>query len=83
MPTVSCATLANGARQLVVHEAFEMTRHLERLMHDQLPGAVPRLRIEPFGIEHGLMTTIRAYTGDQRLQDAPHQASVGPAQQGP
>jgi glyceraldehyde 3-phosphate dehydrogenase len=24
------------------------------------------------GIEHGLMTTIHAYTGDQRLQDAPH-----------
>lgn len=25
-----------------------------------------------FGIEKGLMTTIHAYTGDQRLQDAPH-----------
>jgi glyceraldehyde 3-phosphate dehydrogenase len=24
------------------------------------------------GIRHGLMTTIHAYTGDQRLQDAPH-----------
>ena len=24
------------------------------------------------GIEHGLMTTIHAYTSDQRLQDAPH-----------
>jgi glyceraldehyde 3-phosphate dehydrogenase len=24
------------------------------------------------GIEHGLMTTIHAYTADQRLQDAPH-----------
>jgi glyceraldehyde 3-phosphate dehydrogenase (phosphorylating) len=24
------------------------------------------------GITHGLMTTIHAYTGDQRLQDAPH-----------
>ena len=24
------------------------------------------------GIKHGLMTTIHAYTGDQRLQDAPH-----------
>ena len=28
---------------------------------------------EKFGIEKGLMTTIHAYTGDQRLQDAPHQ----------
>lgn len=25
-----------------------------------------------FGIESGLMTTIHSYTGDQRLQDAPH-----------
>lgn len=27
---------------------------------------------ETFGIERGLMTTIHAYTGDQRLHDAPH-----------
>ncbi|MFT0848565.1 type I glyceraldehyde-3-phosphate dehydrogenase [Actinomycetaceae bacterium L2_0104] len=27
---------------------------------------------DEFGIERGLMTTIHAYTGDQRLQDAPH-----------
>jgi glyceraldehyde 3-phosphate dehydrogenase len=27
---------------------------------------------ERFGIEHGLMTTIHAYTADQRLQDMPH-----------
>ncbi|MDP6036937.1 MAG: type I glyceraldehyde-3-phosphate dehydrogenase [Candidatus Latescibacteria bacterium] len=27
---------------------------------------------ESFGVEHGLMTTIHAYTGDQRLIDAPH-----------
>ncbi|EEH63331.1 glyceraldehyde-3-phosphate dehydrogenase, type I [Gleimia coleocanis DSM 15436] len=27
---------------------------------------------EKFGIEMGLMTTIHAYTGDQRLHDAPH-----------
>jgi glyceraldehyde 3-phosphate dehydrogenase len=27
---------------------------------------------ETVGIERGLMTTIHAYTGDQRLQDAPH-----------
>jgi glyceraldehyde 3-phosphate dehydrogenase len=25
-----------------------------------------------FGIEHGMMTTIHAYTADQRLQDLPH-----------
>ncbi len=27
---------------------------------------------EAFGVESGLMTTIHAYTSDQRLQDAPH-----------
>jgi glyceraldehyde 3-phosphate dehydrogenase (phosphorylating) len=27
---------------------------------------------QAFGIEHGLMTTVHAYTADQRLQDAPH-----------
>ncbi|HEX6459323.1 MAG TPA: type I glyceraldehyde-3-phosphate dehydrogenase [Thermoleophilaceae bacterium] len=27
---------------------------------------------DTFGIKHGLMTTIHAYTADQRLQDAPH-----------
>jgi len=27
---------------------------------------------EAFGIEHGFMTTIHAYTSDQNLQDAPH-----------
>jgi glyceraldehyde 3-phosphate dehydrogenase (phosphorylating) len=27
---------------------------------------------DELGIEHGLMTTIHAYTGDQRLTDAPH-----------
>src|SRR5258707_3953837 len=27
---------------------------------------------ESFGIEQGLMTTIHAYTSDQRLQDMPH-----------
>ena len=27
---------------------------------------------DSFGIEKGLMTTIHAYTADQRLQDAPH-----------
>lgn len=27
---------------------------------------------DEFGIEYGLMTTIHAYTGDQRIHDAPH-----------
>lgn len=27
---------------------------------------------DEFGVEHGLITTIHAYTADQRIQDAPH-----------
>ena len=33
---------------------------------------VAKVLHEAVGIEHGLMTTIHAYTADQRLQDMPH-----------
>ena len=33
---------------------------------------VAKVLHESFGIRHGVMTTIHAYTGDQRLLDAPH-----------
>jgi glyceraldehyde 3-phosphate dehydrogenase len=33
---------------------------------------VAKVLHETVGIRHGLMTTIHAYTSDQRLQDAPH-----------
>ncbi|WKK61591.1 type I glyceraldehyde-3-phosphate dehydrogenase [Corynebacterium sp. P3-F1] len=33
---------------------------------------VAKVLNDAFGIERGLMTTIHAYTGDQRIQDAPH-----------
>ncbi len=35
---------------------------------------VPIVKVlhDSFGIEHGMMTTIHAYTGDKRLQDMPH-----------
>src|SRR4051794_22635245 len=33
---------------------------------------VARVLHDALGIEHGVMTTIHAYTADQRLQDAPH-----------
>lgn len=33
---------------------------------------VAKVLDEAFGIKSGLMTTIHAYTGDQRIQDAPH-----------
>jgi glyceraldehyde 3-phosphate dehydrogenase len=36
--------------------------------------AAPLVKIlhEAFGVEHGLLTTVHAYTSDQRLIDAPH-----------
>jgi glyceraldehyde 3-phosphate dehydrogenase len=33
---------------------------------------VARVLHDAFGIQHGVMTTIHAYTADQRLQDMPH-----------
>jgi glyceraldehyde 3-phosphate dehydrogenase len=35
---------------------------------------VPLVKVldDAFGIEHGLMTTVHAYTGDQQLVDGPH-----------
>ena len=33
---------------------------------------VAKVLHDTIGIEHGLMTTVHAYTADQRLQDAPH-----------
>src|SRR3954470_1670647 len=33
---------------------------------------VARVLHDALGVEHGVMTTIHAYTADQRLQDAPH-----------
>jgi glyceraldehyde 3-phosphate dehydrogenase len=33
---------------------------------------VAKVLHEAFGVRHGVMTTVHAYTGDQRLLDAPH-----------
>ncbi|WP_299165181.1 type I glyceraldehyde-3-phosphate dehydrogenase [uncultured Arthrobacter sp.] len=35
-------------------------------------GPLAKVLNDTFGIEHGLMTTIHAYTADQNLQDGPH-----------
>jgi glyceraldehyde 3-phosphate dehydrogenase len=49
--------------------------------HDVISGAscttnclapVARVIVDTIGVKHGLMTTIHAYTADQRLQDLPH-----------
>jgi glyceraldehyde 3-phosphate dehydrogenase len=53
----------------------------DRDQHDVISNAscttnclapVAKVLHESVGIEHGLMTTIHAYTADQRLQDMPH-----------
>ncbi len=38
-------------------------------------GVAPMVKVlhEAFGIQHGLMTTVHAYTNDQSLLDAPHE----------
>jgi hypothetical protein len=43
-----------------------------RQLHHQLPGAAGQGAARGIGIEHGLMTTIHAYTNDQVLTDVYH-----------
>jgi glyceraldehyde 3-phosphate dehydrogenase len=50
-------------RQLVISNASCTTNCL---------APVAKVLNDALGIRHGLMTTIHAYTGDQRLQDMPH-----------
>ncbi len=53
----------------------------DRAAHDVISNAscttnclapVAKVLVDTVGIKHGLMTTIHAYTADQRLQDLPH-----------
>ena len=55
-----------------VYDREQPPRDLQRVLHHQLPGAVAKVLHDSVGIKHGLMTTIHAYTADQRLQDMPH-----------
>jgi glyceraldehyde 3-phosphate dehydrogenase len=50
-------------RQLVISNASCTTNCL---------APVAKVLNDALGIRHGLMTTVHAYTGDQRLQDMPH-----------
>ncbi len=53
----------------------------DRATHDVISNAscttnclapVAKVLVDTVGVKHGLMTTIHAYTADQRLQDLPH-----------
>jgi glyceraldehyde 3-phosphate dehydrogenase len=53
----------------------------DRTAHDVISNAscttnclapVAKVLVDTVGVKHGLMTTIHAYTADQRLQDLPH-----------
>ena len=41
-------------------------------MYNKLLSTMAKVLDREFGIVKGLMTTIHAYTNDQRLLDAPH-----------
>ena len=58
----------------VNHDKLDGRAHdrLERVVHHQLPGAVAKVLNDAIGIERGLMTTIHAYTNDQKILDQIH-----------
>jgi glyceraldehyde 3-phosphate dehydrogenase len=65
------ATLLMG----INHRSYDPARHHVVSMGSCTTNClVPVVKVlhESFGIEHGMMTTIHAYTADQRLQDLPH-----------
>jgi glyceraldehyde 3-phosphate dehydrogenase len=43
---------------------------------------VAKVLLDTFGIERGLMTTIHAYTNDQKILDLPHRTCAGRARAG-
>jgi glyceraldehyde 3-phosphate dehydrogenase len=57
------------------HESYDANQHhiiSNASCTTNCLAPVAKVLHETFGIEHGLMTTIHSYTGDQRLIDAPH-----------
>ena len=59
----------------VNHKEYDKTKHhiiSNASCTTNCLAPVCKVLLENFGIEKGLMTTIHAYTGDQRLHDAPH-----------
>ena len=65
------ATLLMG----INHATYDPARHHVVSMGSCTTNClVPVVKVvhDSFGIEHGMMTTVHAYTSDQRLQDLPH-----------
>ncbi len=65
------ATLIMG----INHRTYDPARHHVVSMGSCTTNClVPVVKVlhDTFGVEHGMMTTIHAYTADQRLQDLPH-----------
>lgn len=65
------ATLLYGVNQ----DIYDPARHNVISMGSCTTNClVPVVKVlhDTFGIDHGMMTTIHAYTADQRLQDLPH-----------
>ncbi len=59
----------------VNYDMYDKARHNVISMASCTTGSLaPPVKVlnDEFGIEKGMMTTIHAYTGDQRLVDAPH-----------
>jgi glyceraldehyde 3-phosphate dehydrogenase len=64
-------TIVLGVNQ----EAYDKTKHhIISMGSCTTNGLAPIVRVlhNEFGIEYGLMTTIHAYTNDQKIQDEPH-----------
>jgi glyceraldehyde 3-phosphate dehydrogenase len=66
---------------VTVVPGVNFTEAYDRSSHDVISNAscttnclapVAKVLVDTIGIRHGLMTTIHAYTADQRLQDLPH-----------
>jgi glyceraldehyde 3-phosphate dehydrogenase len=78
-PLVIVSAPSNGADASFVygvnHDTFDPARHKVVSNASCTTNCfVPLVKVldDAFGVEHGLMTTIHAYTGDQNIVDGPH-----------
>lgn len=77
--TVPCkdpleATLVMGVNDDVVNADAQIVSNASCTTNCAAP--IARILHDAFGIERGLLTTVHAYTSDQRLIDAPHEKDM-------